>query len=115
MIVRLCSCFVLLSIIEVAWPPCVRATFKSPFHNFSYDGRRGSNLSFWSEDPPKGFGWRASFVPSRPVSKLFLENVTREEAEGLYRCRVDFLKSQTQNYLMALNVIGKLGRVYREL
>lgn len=42
---------------------------------------------------------------STPV--YFIESL-RESDEGEYRCRIDYKQSRTRNYVIKLNVIGKL-------
>lgn len=71
---------------------------------FRYDARDpGSNATSWSEQPPRGFGDRAHFDPS--LVKLSVNHIQAHEG-GFYRCRVDFQRSQTQNVLVNLTVIG---------
>ena len=71
---------------------------------FRYDARDPSvNATLWSENPPRGFGTRAHFDPDHV--KLYVDSVKAHEG-GLYRCRVDFLRSQTRNVLVNLTVIG---------
>ena len=73
---------------------------------YRYDARHDAeNASIWSEDGPRGFGPRAQFNP-RDIS-LRIDNIHANEA-GLYRCRLDFKRSQTRNVLVNLTVIGKL-------
>ena len=70
-----------------------------------YDARNEAiNASIWSEDAPRGFGARAQFDP-RDIS-LRIDNIQAHES-GLYRCRLDFKRSQTRNVLVNLTVIGK--------
>ena len=70
-----------------------------------YDARNEAlNASIWSEDAPRGFGSRAQFDP-KDIS-LRIDNVQEHEG-GLYRCRLDFKRSQTRNVLVNLTVIGK--------
>lgn len=52
------------------------------------------------------FGGRARFRTITEPAKLSIENIQETDA-GLYRCRVDFRKSQTKNQRMRLIVIGK--------
>ena len=55
-------------------------------------------------NPPRGFGDRAQFDPSDV--QLSVNGIQAQEG-GLYRCRVDFQRSQTSNVLVNLTVIGK--------
>ena len=79
---------------------------KNPFCFFNRYDARGStiNATAWSDDAPRGFGPRARFDPKSVT--LFIDNIHNHE-DGLYRCRVDFKRSQTRNHLVNLTVIGK--------
>jgi len=72
---------------------------------FRYDAR-SANATSWSEDPPHGFGHRAHFDATATPALLFLDHITHNEG-GTYRCRVDFKTSQTRNFILNLNIIGK--------
>ena len=93
---------------------CLKSNFD--FVVFRFDARNDpENASIWSEDSPRGFGPRAHFNP-RDIS-LRIDNIQANEA-GLYRCRLDFKRSQTRNVLVNLTVIGKfqdLPKQYRIL
>ena len=72
---------------------------------FRYDARDPNvNATSWSDSPPRGFGDRAQFDPSDV--QLSVNGIQAQEG-GLYRCRVDFQRSQTSNVLVNLTVIGK--------
>ena len=72
---------------------------------FRYDARDPTvNATSWSDDDPRGFGDRAHFDPSNV--QLSVNGIQAHEG-GLYRCRVDFQRSQTSNVLVNLTVIGK--------
>ena len=61
------------------------------------------NATTWSDKSPRGFGDRANFDPSKV--QLSVNGIKAHEG-GLYRCRVDFQRSQTSNVLVNLTVIG---------
>ena len=70
-----------------------------------YDAREALiNATAWSDEAPRGFGSRARFEPH--TATLYIDTVQTEE-DGLYRCRVDFKRSQTRNHLVNLTVISK--------
>jgi len=70
---------------------------------FTYDARDPNvNATSWSDNPPRGFGDRAQFDPSDV--QLSVNGIQAQEG-GLYRCRVDFQRSQTSNVLVNLTVI----------
>ena len=70
-----------------------------------YDARDPNvNATTWSDKTPRGFGDRANFDPSKV--QLSVNGIKAHEG-GLYRCRVDFQRSQTSNVLVNLTVIGK--------
>ena len=76
----------------------------------SYDAResedgKATNATAWSDQPPRGFGSRAHFDPRHGT--LDVEGIKAHEG-GLYRCRMDFRRSQTKNVLVNLTVIGKI-------
>ena len=69
-----------------------------------YDARETvNNATAWSDEVPRGFGSRARFDPN--TATLYVDNLQTQE-NGLYRCRVDFKRSQTRNHLVNLTVIG---------
>ncbi|XP_071746099.1 protein turtle [Lepeophtheirus salmonis] len=73
---------------------------------FTYDSRTGGpgNATIWT-DEEQGFGKRAVFdINTRPEAFLYVNSIKVSES-GTYRCRVDFLKSQTKNSLINLTVI----------
>lgn len=59
----------------------------------------------WSDDVV--FGERAFFAFENEPGKLSIEKVNANDS-GIYRCRVDFLRAQTYNTRIMLNVISKL-------
>ena len=73
---------------------------------FRYDARNKGNATFWSEEEPKGFGYRAHFQVQSPNAILYLEKIAVNEG-GIFRCRVDFQTAQTRNSLFNLTVVGE--------
>lgn len=69
---------------------------------FSVDFRQVKEGSHWSSDHV--FGSRASFDVAESV--LVIERVMEADS-GQYKCRIDFEKSPTKNYVVNLSVIGK--------
>lgn len=59
----------------------------------------------WSDDAV--FGGRAYFVFENEPGKLIVEKLQANDA-GVYRCRVDFLRAQTYNSRLRLDIISKL-------
>lgn len=59
----------------------------------------------WSDDAV--FGGRAYFVFENEPGKLTVEKLQANDA-GVYRCRVDFLRAQTYNSRLRLDIISKL-------
>jgi len=58
----------------------------------------------WSDEAV--FGGRAYFVFENEPAKLSVEKIQASDA-GTYRCRVDFLKAQTYNTRIRLDIISK--------
>ncbi|XP_070500607.1 synaptogenesis protein syg-1-like isoform X1 [Chironomus tepperi] len=56
----------------------------------------------WSA--PEVFGSRANFSIDNKPESLVIKDIKRHD-QGVYRCRIDFLKSQTQSYTYNLSVI----------
>ncbi|TRY72626.1 hypothetical protein TCAL_09959 [Tigriopus californicus] len=69
-----------------------------------YDARGATNATEWSERPPRGFGQRSRFNPTRRPSVLTIHHIRADES-GIYRCRVDFRTSQTRNALINVSII----------
>jgi len=74
------------------------------FYLFSIDIRAGVSKApkRWSDESV--FGDRAYFIFDKEPGKLSIQN-TQASDSGTYRCRVDFLKAQTINSRIKLNVI----------
>lgn len=74
---------------------------------FSVDMRGGMSKApkRWSDETV--FGERAFFAFENEPGKLSIEKVNANDS-GIYRCRVDFLRAQTYNTRIMLNVISKL-------
>ena len=77
------------------------------YHVASYDARNTKVQEgvHWSD--MEHLGDRGYFEVNTNPATLRIKNVTKEEA-GVYRCRLDFKSSPTQNILVNLTVIGKL-------
>lgn len=76
------------------------------FSDSSFDAR-DSNLekgSHWVDD--KTLGGRAYFQAAADPATLTIESMKSADS-GIYRCRVDFLKSPTRNSRVQLKVISK--------
>ena len=71
---------------------------------FRFDARGTSKASFWTAPAPFGFGRRARFDPHSAPAALRVTGVSLEDA-GVFRCRVDFRKSQTRNSLVNVSLI----------
>lgn len=71
---------------------------------YSLDIRGGGSKSGkrWSDEII--FGNRAYFIFDKEPGELAIQN-TRDQDNGVYRCRVDFLKAQTRNSRVNLTVI----------
>lgn len=69
---------------------------------YSVDFRNVKKGSHWSAKYP--FGSRAYFNVEESV--LTIEHVERNDA-GQYKCRIDFEKFPTKNYVVNLSVVGK--------
>lgn len=81
----------------------IKNTFIS---NSSFDAR-DSNLekgSHWVDD--KTLGGRAYFQAAAEPATLTIESMKSVDS-GLYRCRVDFLKTPTRNSRVQLKVISE--------
>lgn len=77
------------------------------FCSCSVDMRGGMSKApkRWSDETV--FGERAFFAFENEPGKLSIEKVNANDS-GIYRCRVDFLRAQTYNTRIMLNVISKL-------
>ncbi|KAL5284444.1 hypothetical protein ACFFRR_006630 [Megaselia abdita] len=77
---------------------------------YSVDIRGGGSRSAkrWSDDTV--FGNRAYFIFDKEPGELAIQN-TNGQDNGVYRCRVDFLKAQTRNSKVNLTVISPPERV----
>lgn len=73
-------------------------------YDIRYDARGASNASFWSAPAPFGFGRRATFDPHSAPATLNIASISAADS-GLFRCRVDFRKSQTRNSLVNVSLI----------
>lgn len=62
--------------------------------------------SHWVDD--KTLGGRAYFQAAADPATLTIESMKSVDS-GIYRCRVDFLKSPTRNSRVQLKVISKLN------
>ncbi len=81
----------------------VHLLFSFPYLFSSYDGRNRPGTHAKNEVL---LGQRAYFRTVTEPAALQIDNVSENDA-GLYRCRVDFLKSPTRNSKVNLTVIGK--------
>lgn len=75
-------------------------------HCYSYDMRKklGDKGQHWQDSTH--LNHRAHFVAAETPAVLVVKSIESRD-EGLYRCRVDFIKSPTRNSLIQLTVIGK--------
>ncbi|XP_022907185.1 neural cell adhesion molecule 2-like [Onthophagus taurus] len=71
---------------------------------YSVDGRdRGfTHAERWSDE--NVFSNRAFFMPEKQPAELGVDHI-RETDQGVYRCRVDFIRAQTRNSKVNLTVI----------
>lgn len=77
---------------------------------YSLDGRNGA-LNSAKHFPAAEISSRAYFNVSVIPSVLRIDGVEKHE-EGMYRCRVEFKRSRTEQSDMLLNVIGKYNHAY---
>lgn len=73
---------------------------------FSIDVRGGGSKAAkrWSDEAV--FGNRAYFIVDKEPGELAIQS-TKDQDNGIYRCRVDFLKAQTRNSQINLTVVCK--------
>lgn len=79
-----------------------------PISPFSYDARTQPGSHAKNEVL---LAKRAYFRTVTEPASLSIDNVSENDA-GLYRCRVDFLKSPTRNSKVNLTVIGELPKLH---
>ncbi|XP_069191365.1 nephrin isoform X2 [Procambarus clarkii] len=82
------------------------ATGETPV--YSYDQRPTMRHSSWSDG--EVFGQRASYLPMEHPPVLLLSNVSTQDAR-LYRCRVDYHKSNSRQAWVRLSVIVPPTRI----
>lgn len=73
---------------------------------FTVDARNASRLSDSTQISSAEYETRVEFDPRLIPPALRIKTVYVED-EGEYRCRCDFRKSRSQNFLLNLTVIGK--------
>lgn len=73
---------------------------------YTVDARNGSSLKQAQQIPSGEFEGRAYFDPLLHPPTLRLKTVFREDEEQ-YRCRCDYRRARTQNFLLKMTVVGK--------
>lgn len=73
---------------------------------YTVDARHSASLATAKHTPGAAFRNRATFVLDTLTPVLIIDPLTDTD-EGEYRCRVDFRKARTQNFLVRLNLTGE--------
>ena len=76
---------------------------------FTVDARNASKLSDSTQISSSEYEGRVEFDPRLVPPALRIKTIYVED-EGEYRCRCDFRKSRSQNFLLNLTVIGKFWK-----